>query len=397
MTAPSAVMSPPPPPAPPAPPSAPAPMPPGKGPGARGFKAGGALFGAVLVLIGLFALFGGVNSVFDVLRLWPLLIVFGGIMNIFNPREESLLKRIAEGLGSVAVGVVLLANTFGYLPWTVWFNVFSLWPVLLVALGIELVGRGLHMNWLRAMSNVVLILALAYGVLVLQPTSSRVVFPLVTTSASTASFTDTAPRNPSATTGTASIKVGATRLKVAAGDTLAAISGRAATGETPKLTTSVSGSSATVSVTEPGNRTVFLGTEDSGLDVTLDRSVKWDEVRFDVGAISGDADLSGLEVSRVLVNVGASDVRIKLGSRSRDVALDISGGATSVTVLVPADGACTINSSSGLSNIQVPPSFRRTSGIVVFGNSTFVSDGSGGPKIDVELKSGVSDLRIQTY
>jgi hypothetical protein len=90
-------------------------------------------------------------------------------------------------------------------------------------------------------------------------------------------------------------------------------------------------------------------------------------------------------------------VKIKIGSMATDVTVDVSGGATSVTVLVPASAACTINSTSGLSNVQVPSTFRQTSGIVVIGNSTFVSEGSGGPKIDISLRSGVSDLRVQTY
>jgi hypothetical protein len=393
----SAVTAPPAPPVPPAPPGT-AWTPPG-GDAARehGWRKGGAVFGALLVLVGVLALFGGLTSVFDVLRLWPLLIIFGGIMEIANPRREVFVKRVAEGLGSVAFGLVLLGNSFGYIPWTVWFTLATLWPVLLVALGIELLGRGFHMDWLRALSNVVLILALAYGVFVLQPTSGRVIFPFATSTEANATFSDARPHDAGVARGTAAIKVGATRFTLAAGDVLASIGGRAPSAGTPKLSTSVEGSAAVVSVTEPSERTVLIGTEDRSLDVTLDRAVKWNEVRFDVGAVSGDADLSGLDVSRVLLNVGASNVQLKIGGLASDVTVDISGGATSVTVLVPAGARCTVDSTSGLSNVRVPASFRQTSGIVVVGHSTFVSDGSGGPTIAISLRSGVSDLRIETY
>jgi hypothetical protein len=396
-TATSTMYAPPAPPVPPAPPGTATPPPGAPYPRERGWRKGGAVFGSVLVLVGLFALFGGFTSVFDVFRLWPLLIIFGGLIGILSPRDDAIVKRIAEGLGAVAFGLVLLGNTFGYLPWTVWFTLASLWPVLLVALGIELVGRGLHMDWLRAMSNVVVILALAYGVFVLQPVSGRAIFPFPVLSAPTATFADSKPHDAAVTDGSATIRVGATRLNVSAGDTLASISGRSPFSLTPKLTTSVTSSTAAVSVDEPGQRTVFIGTEDSALNVTLDRAVKWSELRFDVGAVAADADLSGLDVSNVQVNVGASDARFKIGSLARDVRVDISGGATSVTVLIPASAACTINSTSGLSNVRVPPSFRQTSGIVVVGNSTFVADGSGGPKIAISLNSGVSDLRVETY
>jgi hypothetical protein len=389
------------PPAPPVPPAPPGTADPDRNrhhePHEHEWKTGGAVFGALLVLAGLVALFGGFTSVFDLFRLWPLLIVFGGLMRIVTPRNETFLKRLAEGLGSVAVGLVFLGNTFGFIPWTVWITLLSLWPLLLIAIGIELVGRGLHMDWLRALSNVVLILGLAYGVFVLQPTSGRVTFPFVTSSAASVAFSDSKPHDAGATSGSAEIKVGATQLTLGAGDVMASIDGRSPASDTPKLTTSVEGSSAVVSVTEPSDSKVFIGTEDRSIAVKLDRSVDWSDIRLDVGAVSADADLSGLKVSGVTMNVGASDAKIKIGSLAKDVTVSISGGATSVTVRVPSSAACTIDSSSGLSNVRVPPTFRQTSGIVVVGNSTFVSDGSGGPTIHITLSSGVSDLSVETY
>lgn len=396
-TAPGAVMAPPAPPVPPAPPGTAWNPPPGEFPRTRRMRSGGAVIGVLLVLAGLFAFFGGFTSVLDLLRLWPLLVIFGGVMQMLNPRGDAAIKRVAEGLGSVAVGLVFLGNSFGLIPWTVWIAVFSLWPLLLVALGIELVGRGLHLTWLRALSNVVLILGLAYAVFVLQPGAGRVVFPFVATSAATATFSDAHPHDAGVTTGIAEIKVGATRMSVAAGDKLATVSGRAISSETPLLEATVSGSTADVTITDPGRRTVLVATQDRTVDVTLDRAVRWNEVRLDVGAVSADMDLSGLDVPSVRVNAGASDARIKIGSRSKDVALDINGGAMSVTVLVPQSAACDIDASSGLSNVRVPASFRQTSGIVGIGHSSFASDGSGGPKITISLKSGVSDLRIETY
>jgi hypothetical protein len=360
-------------------------------------RTGGVLLGITLVVIGVYALAGGMNSVFDLLRLWPLLIVIGGLMQMMNGHHEPPIKRVAEGLGSVALGLVLLANTMGYLPWTVWYSIASMWPLLLVALGIELLGRGFHMTWLRALSNVVLILGLAYAVFVMQPVSGRTAVPFVSPSASSSAFSDSAAHDARVTGGTADIKVGAVKLGITDGASLASIAGRAPASDAPKLTASVVGSDAVVTVETPSETGVFVGGADRTLDVTLDRSVMWREVRLDVGAVAADADLSGLDVDAVKLNVGASDARIKLGTRASAVKVDVSGGATSVTVLVPASAACTVNSTSGLSSVRVPASFRQVSGIVVIGNSTFVSDGSGGPKIAITLTSGVSDLRIETY
>jgi hypothetical protein len=64
---------------------------------------------------------------------------------------------------------------------------------------------------------------------------------------------------------------------------------------------------------------------------------------------------------------------------------------------VPANAACTIHATSGLSDVRVPASFRRTGGIPVLGDSAFVAEGSGGPTIAITLTSGVSDIQIETY
>jgi hypothetical protein len=393
-----AVAAPPAPPVPPAPPGTAGWTPPAGGPGRdRGWRTGGAAFGVLLVVAGLIALFGGFTSVFDLLRLWPLFIVFGGLMHVFSRHGDVPVKRVAEGLGTVALGLLLLGNTFGYVQWSVWFTLISLWPLLLVAIGIELVGRGLHMDWLRALSSVVLILGLAYGVFVLQPVSGRAVFPIVGISQSGAAFSDVRPHDPAVLSGTVDIKVGATRLTLSAGNALAGISGTAPSADAPQLSAPVAGATDAVTVTDPSTGGIFVGAQDRSLDVTLDGSVKWSEIRFDVGAVTADADLSRLEVARVVMNVGASDARLKIGALAKSVSVDVSGGATSVTILVPVDAACTVDAKSGLSDVRVPASFRQTSGIAGIGESSFVADGAGGPTIAISLSSGVSDLRVETY
>lgn len=393
----SAVAAPPVPPVPPAPAQAPASFPHGRGQDGRGWRAGGIVFGSLLVAIGLLALLGGFTSIFDLLRFWPLLIVVGGLAHMFGTRHEVPVKRIAEGLGSVAVGVVLLGNTLGYIRWTVWVSLLSLWPLLVIAIGIELVGRGLHMNWLRALSNVLLIVGLLYGVLVLQYLPGHAVFPFGAFWGPSATFAQAKPHDASVTSGRASIKVGATGLDVSAGDVLASITGQAPAADTPTLDAAVTGTAADVTVSEPGGRTAFIGAGNGTVDMVLDRAVKWTEVRFDVGAVSATADLTDLQVERVVINAGASDFRLKLGRLANNVDVQISGGAISLTIRVPANAACTVHASSGLTEVRVPGSFRRTSGIPIVGDSSFVADGSGGPTITVSVASGVSDIQIETY
>jgi hypothetical protein len=68
-----------------------------------------------------------------------------------------------------------------------------------------------------------------------------------------------------------------------------------------------------------------------------------------------------------------------------------------VTLRLPARSAVTVDSKSGLSNVTVPSSFRRLSGVPFLGESSWQAAGSGGPRIAVTTQSGVSNLTIETY
>ena len=53
-----------------------------------------------------------------------------------------MATRLLNGLVLVVVGAVLLMNTTGYLPWSVWESALRFWPALLVGLGLQVaVGR----------------------------------------------------------------------------------------------------------------------------------------------------------------------------------------------------------------------------------------------------------------
>ncbi len=382
-------------PAPPQPASA-APVP-SDAPAGTGIRRGGTVVGIVLVCVGLVMLFGGYVPWFDLFRLWPLIIVAGGLVEMFRSRREPALKRIAEGAGSVAVGLVLLGNTFGYISWSVWITMLSLWPLLLVAIGIELLGRGLRLTWVRALSNVVLLLGLLYGVFVLPPGRLGVALLVPGVTRVAPAFQDQRPHDPAVTAGTATIKLGATYLTVGAGSGLVSISGKAPTDAPPTLSATVASGTAVVSVEDPSGRTVVLGVQDRSLDLALDDTVTWKDLELDLGAVQGTADLRKLKVEQVSVNAGASDVTIVVGSRSPDVAVHVSGGVTNVTVRVPAGAAVTLDAASGLSNVNVPLGYRHLGGIPFIGDSSWESAGSGGPRVALTLQSGVSNFSVETY
>jgi hypothetical protein len=94
------------------------------------------------------------------LKLWPLLLVVGGIEAFIN-RHGFLWPIVLTGLG-----VIFLLSNFGIIQMPVWTAIVRLWPVLLIALGLNLV-IGRSKGWWSPVLGIVLGLLLIAAVIFL--------------------------------------------------------------------------------------------------------------------------------------------------------------------------------------------------------------------------------------
>jgi len=62
------------------------------------------------------------------------------------------IGRIRNGAILISAGVILLLNTTNHLSWSVWLRIFSLWPVALIAIGIELLLKKTRLSFLTILS-----------------------------------------------------------------------------------------------------------------------------------------------------------------------------------------------------------------------------------------------------
>jgi hypothetical protein len=112
--------------------------------------------GAVLLLNTMGILPGNVIDL--MLKLWPLLFIIGGLDNIVQGRGW-VWAVISLGLGTV----FLLAN-FGYLAWDSWSLLLRMWPLILVALGLDLIieGRSARANIIGVLIALVIMAGVAW-------------------------------------------------------------------------------------------------------------------------------------------------------------------------------------------------------------------------------------------
>ena len=62
----------------------------------------------------------------------------------------------------IALGVLLLLQTTGVVPWALWSGIWQLWPALIIALGIN-IAFGRRMPWLAG-TLIALVLIAAVGI-----------------------------------------------------------------------------------------------------------------------------------------------------------------------------------------------------------------------------------------
>ncbi len=313
------------------------------------------------------------------------------------------LKRAAEGLTVVGVGLVLLANTLGTLPWSVWWNILSLWPLLLVAVGLDIIGRGTNMDVLRVLSSLLVLGGIAYGALVMPAGSGTPWAPFQVLGATSESkpFSFSEKHDASVKDGVAVINGGVGKLTVKAGDVMASSDGFSPW--TPRFDVSTTGGTADarISLGEGGMWGLPGKTGKAELNVTLDRSVSW-ALTIDSGVSETTADLTDMRLDELTFKSGVSSAKVTMPKRSLSgtsggVPVSIDSGVSSLTLRLAQSDSVRLRVDRGISSVKVPSDFREVGdsggGTRTYETRTF----SEGRFWDVTLDAGVSSVDIELY
>lgn len=387
------------PPAPPTPPRAPssAPSGPPRG-GPRRRPGGGIIAGIILIVLGLAFLAGPVLPGVSVWTLWPLLIVIAGIVQAVTPgrAEGWSVYRLAEGIGTVLFGLVLLGCTTGYIAWTVWWTFITLWPALLIALGLVLIGNGTSQHWLRLLGSVVVWATLLYAAAASLTGATAFVPTGVLFHAGTGTPFEMSEPLGGASSASLDFSGAAGDVSLDAGHELIHVSGASPFGK-PVMTTTRAGNRARVTLNMGGSGGTWLvvpGVGGSTVDVELSRSALWDAT-LQTGATNLRADLSDVHVRSLELRTGASSSSIKLGRVPDgvvDATLLVKAGVASVRILIPKGTEARIDTTNGLANATASGDF------VKHGTAWETPGYSAQSKHwTITTQSGLSAVNVSTY
>ena len=311
-----------------------------------------------------------------VLQLWPLILIVIGLDSIYQ-REGLVGAIFIIGLGTV----FLLAN-FDLLNINAWQLVLRLWPLLLVAIGVDLVV-GRRSLW-ASLAGLVVLLAILAGALWFQGVrleSGQVLLGREVHQ----------------------VMQGATRAEIilesSAGDVSIhslsgsneLIAGHVASGKSRRIFEefSMQGEQANFRLREEEDFR-FLGGRAGGptWDLGLTPAVPLN-IHFSQGAGASNLDLSGLQVYALKVNMGVGQTTVTLPATGEfDGRID--GAVGQVVIIVPSGMGLRVRSNLALANLVVPGGYRKV-------DKVYTSSGyeTSDNRIDLEVGMAVGNVTIR--
>ena len=285
----------------------------------------------------------------------------------------------------IAFGSVFLAANFGLIGPVSVAALLSLWPLILIIVGIDIaVGR----RWpLAALAADVLVIGAGLALVVANPSTTAGIFPFsVGGQAGPTASTVDVPRADvksmtlrlSAGAGTYEVRGGATSLVHAESDR-----------EDLRLAfVNVTPDRAEVRVDQgpTGNGFRIGPTGASHVKMLLASDIPTSLV-MDAGAGEFTVDLADVKVTDARISVGAAELFLVLPRPTNDVAITVSAGASSIVIELPDGVEARITTSGGLLSTRIENS--RFSGSETSGYA------SAKDRVTVRISAGVTSIVIR--
>jgi hypothetical protein len=246
----------------------------------------------------------------------------------------------------ILLGVVALAANLSVIPWDSLYRLLDLWPLILVLVGAELVLRGLTSPRAASAIGLALVVLTAVGAI-----AYVAVAPPVPAGGQVLDSSEPVSELSKASL---DLSFGASDVSVH-GETLGAGLFKSHIeygGQKPDVSLDRSTGTLTISDSRQGLGLLFGPRSRRRIDLALNSGLPW-AIDISGGASHVTLAQAAVPVTAVNLSGGANNITLTLGKPSGTVAIDISGGASSVTVHRPAGVATSINVSGGANSVRL--------------------------------------------
>ena len=286
------------------------------------------------------------------------------------------------GIFLVFLGVASLFRMFGWFHFS-WYEIWRFWPVFLIIIGISCIRmRGWLKNTLMAIALVGLLVALVCNSHFRRGNFRDHVHTRTVHVSGNIMNVETSRDGNFATL---EVDIGASRLNLF--ETTEHLSEIWFDGERVSFVEFSEGREQNERFRRSANRGV---TRTANVDIALNDSPIWD-FEFNIGAASANLDLSAFRVREIEINIGAANIDLKIGEKYPRTRIEISTGASNVTVRVPKNADIKVVSTRFLMS-------KSLDGFVRSGNTHRTENfGSAEQTIMIEVSGAVGSFEVIRY
>ena len=289
----------------------------------------------------------------------------------------------------IGAGLIFLLNNLGVVGWDIWATLLRLWPILLIAVGLDLlVGRRFPLGSV--------LLALVLIVVLVLAVRGTLTTPVVASDAGVDRTETISQDLGSEERAEVDIKFGTGNLNISALNEGSGqlVQGTVDLSRDERVTDSYRVSNGVGYYTLESQGSWSWGAEvftDQGKDwdLGLNRDIQLD-LEVDAGAGKSVLDLGVLNLRRFNLDGGVGQVTVKLPAAGR-YDMTINGGVGQVTLMVPEGLAARVRVDGGLGGVDVQGDFQRQGDVYITGDYNTAAD-----RATIEVNGGVGRTVIKT-
>jgi hypothetical protein len=328
----------------------------------------------IIFLLSNLGLLGG-NLWGSIWRLWPVILIAIGLDSLFRRSE------IAGPVFMIVLGSVLLMNTLGMIGWETWDVLWRLWPVLLVAVGIEiLIGR--RSLWVSLLATVAIVGVLGLVIFTIGGTGFTPGTPL--TQESIQQVLEDIDR------AEVSLRPAVGRLDVSgSSESSDLVNGSFQTERFGNVYADYSVDGRTGRFVMRSQPVVnFPGGRGWDWELVLNGGLPMDlELAMGVGEMN--ADLAILDLEKLEVSQGVGDIDLTLAGGG-NYSGDLSQAIGQVVVRIPSDLGVRLQVSRAISSLDIPTGFERDGDYYYSPNYA-----SADYKINLEISQAIGSVEVR--
>ncbi|MDI6816768.1 MAG: hypothetical protein QME41_06215 [Actinomycetota bacterium] len=350
----------------------------------------GLVFGLILISVGVILLVDNFYPGLGITRLWPVVIIAWGfavlVSGLIPPFDFS---KPLDGILIGTIGVVLLYNTLGIVPYHFWLELIALWPVLIIALGFSILGGVTRNRIIAALPTLIIIATLLFALFYMDgPLRPRIELTSVNKSRDAISGVKT---------GEATIDFAVGELDIGSTGMLYDLNAREFGDERgPQIDFSRTDDKVEIELKARDDVRFYKWDEQRAWNLMLSKDIDW-RLKVDAGVSDSDLDLSELDVSSVEIDGGVGSIRVRIGDRSERVDAKIDTGVSECRIMVPKSSGVRLSLDRGLSAVD----FRDIDLDKISENRLTVYETKGfvdaSRKINIDVDMGVASFIVEGY